>query len=349
MFGGSQLSWKTLAIFSRSLGTMLHSGVNILKSFQVAGAQSLDIKLKRCSKEIVDQLRKGSQVSEAMRAQGVFPELMVDLVSVAEQTGALPEVLAALADHYDNLLRLRRAFLGMIAWPLFQLVAAVFIVAGLIYILGLIAGSRNNQPMDVLGLGLVGTSGALIWLGGCFGSAFLMFVAYQMLTRGLGGQTFVHSLLLRIPVIGGCMRSFAIARFSWAFALTQQSGMSIRPSLESSLKATANGAFVASIPQTVAMVMEGEDLTTALSATGLYPRDYLELVRVGEATGTVPEALERISPQLEDQARRSLFALSAALAWLIWLIVAGLIIFIIIRVFMIAYLGPIQEQLNNMG
>ena len=47
LFGGPQLSWNTLAIFSRSLGTMLHSGVNILKSFQVAGAQSLDLKLQR--------------------------------------------------------------------------------------------------------------------------------------------------------------------------------------------------------------------------------------------------------------------------------------------------------------
>lgn len=348
MFGGTQLSWSTLAVFSRSLGTMLHSGVNILKSFQVAGAQSLDLKLQRASKEIVDQLRKGSQVADAMRSQGVFPELMVDLVDVAEQTGSLPEVLASLADHYDNLVRLRRTFLGAIAWPLFQLIAAVFIVAGLIFIMGMIADSRNNKPMDVLGLGLVGSTGALVWLGGCFGTAFLLFVFYQMLTKGLKGQTVVHSLLLKIPVVGGCMRSFAIARFSWAFALTQQSGMSIAPSLESSLKATANGAFVASTPQTVGMVMAGEDLTTALAESGLYPRDFLELVRVGEATGTVPEALERISPQLEEQARRSLSALTAVLAWLIWVIVAGLIIFIVIRVFMIAYLGPINDALKGL-
>lgn len=334
MFAHSTLSWKTLAVFCRSLSTMLHSGVNILKSFQIAGSQSLDLKLQRASREIVDQLRNGNQVAEAMREQGAFPPLMLDLVAVAENTGSLPEVLLALAEHYDNLVRLRRTFLGAIAWPVFQLLAAIFIVALMILILGLIGSAQAGETTDMLGLGLRGPTGALIWLGGCFGTAFLGFVAYQMLTKGLAGKTMVHSFLLRIPVVGSCLRSFAIARFSWAFSLTQQSGMSIEPSLEASLKATGNGAFVASIPQTVAMVREGEDLTTTLAATGLYPRDYLELVRVGESTGTVPEALERISPQLEDQARRSLSVLAGALAWLIWALVATLIIFIILRVFM---------------
>lgn len=343
LLNGPQLSWTTLAIFNRSLSTMLHSGVNIVKAFQVAGAQSLDPKLKRSSKEIVDDIRRGSQVSEAMRRQnGVFPELMIDLVDVAEQTGSMPEVLAALAEHYDNLVRLRRTFLGAIAWPVFQLLAAILIVAGLILILGWIAGARNDQPMDVLGFGLTGTAGAIMWLSGCFGTAFLCFLGYKMLTKGLQGQAFVHSILLKVPVVGSCLRSFAIARFSWAFALTQQSGMSIEPSLESSLKATGNGAFAASIPQTVAMVREGEDLTTTLQATGLYPRDYLELVRVGETTGTVPEALERISPQLEDQARRSLSAMTAAFAWLIWALVAAMIVFIIFRVFM-NYVAMLNE------
>jgi type IV pilus assembly protein PilC len=314
---------------------MLHSGVNVLKSFQVAGAQSLDLKLQRASKGIVDDIRRGKQVAEAMRSQGTaFPDLMIDLIDVGEQTGSLPEVLLALAEHYDNLVRLRRTFLGAIAWPAFQLFAAIFIVAGLILILGWLGGAATGESTDILGLGLKGTSGALIWLGGCFGSMFLVFVFYQLLTRGLRGQTMVHTMLLGVPVVGGCLRSFAIARFSWAFALTQQSGMSIEPSLESSLKATANGAFIASIPQTVAMVCEGEELSTTLNATGLYPQDFLELVRVGETTGTVPEALERISPQLEDRARRSLSALTMALAWLIWAMVAAMIIFIIMRVFM---------------
>lgn len=346
--GSSSLSWGTLEIFCRSLATMLSSGVGIIKAFQVAGTRSLDPRLQQVSRDIVNELRQGSQVAAAMRLQGAsFPELMIDLVDVAEQTGSLPEVMTALASHYESLVRLRRTFLGAIAWPLFQLVLAVLIVAGLIWVLGQIAQNRNAEPIDVLGLGLVGTLGAATWLGICGGLAVSSYFAYQILTRTLGGKAAVHAMLLRVPVLGPCLRAFAVARFSWAFALTQQAGMSIQPSLESSLRATANGAFIATIPHGVAMLGAGEELSYTLAETGLYPLDYLEMVRIGEETGTVPEALERVSPQLEDEARRRLSALTAALAWLIWAMVAGLIIFIIFRVFITVILGPIYQELGN--
>ena len=94
---GSQLSWSILATFCRSLGTLLHSGVNILKAVQVAGGQSRHSTLQQISKTIVDDLRKGQDIAASMRAHpGRFPELMIDLVSVAEETGSLPEVFAAI-------------------------------------------------------------------------------------------------------------------------------------------------------------------------------------------------------------------------------------------------------------
>lgn len=341
------LPMSQLATFCRSLATMLHSGVNILKAFKVAGGKSHHPRLKRISEEIIDQLRKGSDVSTAMREQGgAFPELMIDLVHVADQTGALPEVLKALADHYDNLVRLRRTFLGAITLPVIQLLAAIFIVAGLIWLLGMIGSMNGTKPFDVLGLGLTGTAGALTWLGGCFGTAVAGTFLYFFLANGLKGRMFVHQLLLRIPVIGGCLQSFALARFSWAFALTQQAGMSINPSLESSLKATGNGAYAASIPVVTAMVTEGEDLSYALMETKLFPREYLELVRVGEASGTVPETLDRLSPQLEDQARRSLSAMTTALGWAIWGFVAAIIIFFIFRIALM-YVGLINDAIND--
>ena len=179
-------------------------------------------------------------------------------------------------------------------------------------------------------------AGRLFW-NGLRRNGDLLIVA-----KTFSGKAFVHSLLLKVPVIGHCLRSFAMARFSWAFALTQQAGMSIIPSLEASLKATGNGAFVGETPKVTAMIMAGEDLADTLAETHLFPRDYLELVRVGEATGTVPETLERLSPQLEDQARRSLTALSVTLAWLIWTFVAAVITFIIFRIALI-YIGMIND------
>jgi type IV pilus assembly protein PilC len=138
------------------------------------------------------------------------------------------------------------------------------------------------------------------------------------------------------------MRSFAIARFSWAFALTQQTGMPIRRCLSASFRATGNGAFTGAAPGVCDLVMRGEELSAALDSARLFPEDYLHLVQVAETSGTVPETLERLSPQFEDQARRSLQALAAALGWVTWVFVAGLIIFIVFSIFS-RYVGMIND------
>jgi len=142
------------------------------------------------------------------------------------------------------------------------------------------------------------------------------------------------------------MRSFAIARFSWSFALTQQAGMSIEPSLRQSFKATSNGAFIKAAPEVWGRVRAGETLYESLAATDLFPTDYLSIVDVAETSGTVPEALDRLSPELEAQARRSLETLASALAWVIWCAVAVFIIFLIFRIFQF-YVGQINDALKQ--
>ncbi len=158
------------------------------------------------------------------------------------------------------------------------------------------------------------------------------------------GKLIVHRLLMGIPVVGSCMRNFAIARFSWAFALTQEAGLPIDESLDASLKATANGVFINAIPHVVGDIMSGEPLAAAFERSELFPAEFVQIVDVGETSGTVPETLDRLSPQFEEQARRSLRMLAAALGWLVWALVAVFIIFVIFSI-ALKYVALINENL----
>jgi type IV pilus assembly protein PilC len=339
---------QSLALVCRSLANMLDSGIPVVKAFDVVARQGGDSRCRTAMTEIATDVRRGSNISDAMRAQGqAFPEVMVDLIGVGEQTGTIPEILKSLAIHFENNIRLRRTFFTAIAWPMFQLTASIFVIAFLLWILGWIAETRHGDQKDILGLGLYGAEGARTWLMMTFGSMFAAYILGTLIRRSLLGQKIFDRILLPIPVLGSCMRSFAIARFSWAFALTQQAGMPIEPSLRSSFRATSNGAFLAAAPYVWAMVREGETLHQALDATGLFPLEYLHIVDVAETSGTVPEQLERLSPEFEADARRKLERLASSLAWLIWCVVAGFIIFLIFRIFMVMYLGPINEALKQ--
>ncbi|MBD3675852.1 MAG: type II secretion system F family protein [Planctomycetaceae bacterium] len=342
MFGG-RASLKSLTATCRSLGSMLDAGVDVKKAFEISRNKLSDSSMRKTLEDIETQIRSGSDISAAMEDHaGFLPRLMIDMVNVGEQTGSLPEVLSSLADHFENRQRLRRDFLSVIAWPCIQFVAAVLIIALLIVVLGVVAETRGGESIDVLGLGLVGPKGAIIWLTSVFGSLLAVYIGYMLINRSIGGKQTFDSFLLQVPVLGASMRAFAVARFSWAFSLTQQSGMSIKPSIETSFKATANGAFIKQTGQVWADLQHGEFLGEALRKTGLFPEEFVETVQVAENTGTVPEQLARLSPQFEEEARRKLSMLATTLGWLVWCCVA---VFIIVLIFKVAqiYLGALEQ------
>ncbi|MGC1276234.1 MAG: type II secretion system F family protein [Planctomycetaceae bacterium] len=341
----SRIASKPLAELFRNLASLLAAGVPILKALQTAGRNAGDPRAKRAMTAIETDLRRGDDFASAVASRPEFPPLAIEMVGVAEQTGHLPEVLRHLAEHFDNLVKMRRLFLAGIAWPAIQLVAAILIIAFLIVILGIV-GDSTGKTIDVLGWGLVGPTGAIIWLTMTFGTLFALFIAYNIAAASTGGKRTLDPLLLRIPVVGRCIRSFALSRFSWALALTQQTGMGLDKCLDVSLRATSNGAYIGEIPRVVAMIRAGEELADTLRATGLFPENYLQVVEVADHSGTVPESLHRLSPELEADARRSLSALTVAAGTLVWLIVAGFIIFLIFSLASF-YIGMLNDAAND--
>jgi len=326
-----QATMRELARVSRNLGVSLHSGLQIVKAFELAGRKTTG-RIHVVLDNVVQDLKSGSDVTSALISHGhYFPELFIGMVQVGEATGSLPEVLKALGEHYENNLRLRKEFLSSITMPVIQMVVAILVVAALIALLGWVT-PQNSEAPDVLGWGLTGTSGALVWLTGWAMAVVSGFVIYKIGTTSLASQKTMHQLLLRVPVVGHCLRSFAIARFAWAFHLTQNAGMPIDDSLESALRATSNGVFMAATPEMIRNIRSGETLSEAFQRSDLFPVEFLEFVMVAEQSGTVPEALHRLSPQFEEDARRSLQALAAALSWATWAAVAGFIIFVIISI-----------------
>ena len=319
---------------------MLESGIQIRKAIGIASKKAMHAPTKKVLREISDAIQGGSDISQALREHGnFFPTLFIEMVTMAEETGSLPEVLRHLAEHYEANTRMKKELIGSLIWPVFQLVAAIFVIAILILVLGLIGG--DNEISNIV-FGLKGPSGAIIWLTGTFGTFAAMFAVWLLIQKAAQAKAVVDPLLLMVPVLGRCMRSFAIARFSWSYYLTQQTGMPVNRSLQGSLKATGNGAFVNQTPFITSAVMEGSSLTDSLVQSRLFPEEFLEMVSVAEESGTVPEALHRLSPHFEEDARRALKILTSTISVGVWLIVAAFIIFFVFKV-VLTYIGMIND------
>jgi type IV pilus assembly protein PilC len=347
MLRNPDLPWKTLANFSRTMARMLEAGVDVRKALKSAAVRGGDSRLEQALQQIRRSVAGGNSIADALTETGrLFPALFRDLVHVGELTGNLPDVFASLARYYETRMKQLTSLRSAIAWPIIQLVAAVSIIGLLIFILGLLPPAGDGRPFDVTGLGLAGTSGALTWLGGWAAAAVSGWVLWKYTRNNLVSQEAVDPLLLQIPVVGSCLRDFAVSRFAWCFSLTQKSGMSIKPSLECSLKAAENGAFTRAFPWIWSNLSEGDTLTDALAQSQLFSSEFIQFVATAEETGTVPEQLERMSHLFEEQAQRSMSRLTSVFTGAVWFMTAGLIVFFILRLAMI-YVGLLNDAVEQ--
>jgi type IV pilus assembly protein PilC len=321
-----QLPLSSLIEFTRAVRHNLAAGLTLVRVFKQQ-AERGPMPVRPVADRMARDLEQGDSLEEAIEKEKAhFPNMFVSLAVVGEQSGNLPEVLTDLEKYFVLLQRLWRDFYSRIAWPMIQFTLAPLIVAGMIYILGIL-----NSPFDPLGLGLKGTSGALLFLFFYFGGFGAVVLLYFVLTRGLKHQAAVDDLLLRIPVIGPCLQAIALMRFCVALRLTMETGMPIASAVKLSMHATGNAAYESREELVRAQIKGGEDLTDALREASVFPPEFLDIMANAEEGGRVPEVMRHQAEYYEDEARRKLTILSQTASWGVYGIVAMLLIFMIFR------------------
>jgi type II secretory pathway component PulF len=265
---------------------------------------------------------------------------------VGEQTGKLSEVLRRLADHYDHQIRLRQVFMAAIAWPMMQLTAAVGIVGLVIYVMGFLPPMENGKPLDILGLGLFGGQGLMIYLMVVGAIVAAIAIIVQAVRRGLVWTRPLQRVLIRLPGIGRPVETLALAQFAWTMYITLDAGMDLLKALPLCLRSTGNAHFTDHTTEIIQEIRGGSEITHALADTKAFPHIFLDSVRVGEESGRLPETLAILSDQYQDQAKRAMAALTVVGGFVVWGLVAMLIIMAIFKVASV-YLGTLNDALKG--
>ncbi|HJZ91043.1 MAG TPA: type II secretion system F family protein [Gemmataceae bacterium] len=329
----SPYSYDALATWCRAIRHGHGAGLPLVKVFQMQ-ARNGPAALREAAGRIARKLEAGTTLEEALTAEGeLFPELFTAMASLGDQTGHVPEVFGELEEYFRLQHSMRRDFRAQAAWPVFQFVAAVLVIALTIFIMGILAESRNTEPTAPIGFGLTGTSGAILFLvvvGSVVGGLFL---AYHLLTKTVAKRAAFEAWLLKWPVVGPCVQAAAMSRFCLSLKLTLDSNLSIKRALRMSLRATGNGAFSSQADRIVKRLEKGDELNKAVSMIPAIPPEFLAALTVGEVSGQVPEVMAKQSEYYrEETVRRSKF-LTRAMGWGVYSVVG---IFIIVAIFLMA-------------
>ncbi len=334
----NRIPLKDLAMMCRRIGTSLDAGVDVRriwdreaeKGATTTGAHAADIR---------GMIGRGDSMFDALEAcDDYFPPLMRRLVRVGEQSGQLDKTFLQLADHYEHSERLKKTFITSLAWPVIQLGLALFIIGLLIWILGIIGDT------DVLGFGLVGTSGLIKYL------AFLTIVtmaiggAIHLIRKVAGFGWAIHGATL-LPVFGDFVRTLGLARFAWVLSLISETHTAVRPAVQMALDATINPYFTEHSADIDASLAKGNPINDALRGRGSFPPEFVDTVQVGEETGKLAETMRRMAASYEEQIRSQSSIITTVASFVVWGIVALIIIAMIFRLAMF-YVGTINDAID---
>jgi len=323
----------------------VQAGLDIRTIWQKEAERGSPIHRQQAS-TVSDRINVGDSVAEAMSAcDGYFPQLTCDLVEVGEKTGRMDEVVMGLAAHYEHLLDLRRTFLMGILWPGIQMFAAVCVIGLLIWIMGILPTGPSGEPTDILGLGLVGTQGVIIYM--FIVGAVAAGIAWLVLAflRGWFGPKPLE-LAMQVPVIGGCMQTSALSRLAWTLSLALDSGMDARRSIKLAVRSTQNAYYTSQMNTVDSQIEQGKEFHTVLRSTGLFPDDFLSSLETAEISGTHGESLARLANDYRDRAKTAAKALTIAASFVVWGMVAVIIVLLIFRLAMF-YIGTLNEALQG--
>jgi type II secretory pathway component PulF len=320
------LSLSALADWCRTTRHQLAAGVAVTKMLDRASTSG-PAELREMSARLLAAAKAGRPLSGAFDAERL-PPIFVPLFRVGEQMGRLPEILESLEEDLREQDRFRRQIQSQTLMPRIQFFAAIAIIAGLIWLLGAIAGDRRS-PITVFGL--AGTWGALIFLACTLGPVLVGWFVVKRLFADPVRRGKFDAFLRRVPIVGGCLEAVAVQRLARALACTLDSGLPIAEAVQLAFDASPLLQPYAAV--VVRALKQGRPLSEAIAACPL-PVDFVAILDSAEHAGTVPEAMRHQAKRFGELASERLTFAARVASSIVWLCVAGFISACIFSIFL---------------
>jgi type IV pilus assembly protein PilC len=339
----STITSEDIAIFSRQLATMMQAGIPLVQAFEIVANGHENPGMQKLLSAIKVDIESGTTLADALAKHPIyFDDLFVNLVSAGEQSGALETLLDKIATYKEKTEAIKKKIKKALTYPAAVLVVAVIVTAVLLVFVipqfeSLFQGFGADLPaftQMVVGLSrFVRDNGVFIILA--FVAIAVAFGYFKKRSRKF--NHFLDRAILRVPVIGNIIRKAAIARFTRTLSTMFAAGVPLVEALESVAGATGNIVFELATLEVRTEVATGTRLQRAMEATELFPNMVIQMVAVGEESGSLDEMCGKVADFYERDVDDAVDNLSALLEPMIMailgILVGGLVIAMYLPIF----------------
>ena len=297
---------KELAIFTRQFSVMIDAGLPLVQCLEILSGQQANEAFAKVLTGVRRTVEGGSTLANALRGYPkVFDDLYTNMVEAGEAGGILDGVLQRLSTHIEKAVKLRRAVKSALIYPS----AVVLIAGGVIFLLlwkvvpifaTLFAGLGVDLPLPTR-----------IVIG--FSNAIASFALPVVILVGVGvyglkffygtpqGRMVVDTIILKLPILGDVMRKIAVGMFTRTLGTLISSGVPMLEAMDITARTAGNAVVEKAVLQVRRAIETGRTIVDPLRETGVFPNIVVQMIGVGEQTGSLDAMLQKIADFYEEE------------------------------------------------
>jgi type IV pilus assembly protein PilC len=332
-----------IAIFSRQLATMLSAGIPLVQAFDIVGKGHDNPAMQKLIMAVKSDVEGGTALAQALSKHPLhFDDLFVNLVEAGEQAGALETLLDKIATYKEKTEAIKKKIKKALTYPAAVVVVALIVTTILLIFVipefeALFQGFGADLPAFtrmVIDLSdFVREKGwALLML--CIGGVMAYSYFYK---RSRRMREIQDRIMLKAPVVGSILTKAAIARFARTLSTMFSAGVPLVEALESVAGATGNIVYENGVMAIRDEVSTGQRLQVAMEKTQLFPNMVIQMIAVGEESGSLDEMSSKVADFFEEDVDNAVDNMSALLEPLIMsilgVLVGGLVVAMYLPIF----------------
>lgn len=299
-----KLDLEKFLIFNQQFVTLIRAGLPILKSLDLLADRLTDAKLGPYIRNVRDEVKKGSLLSDAFEKQGLFPSIYLTSVMAGERAGSLIEVLERFIGYQRTAIAVRKKILLSLMYPSILvglvIVLVVFLITFVVPKFAELYKSMGSQlPAITRGLIAFGTAASDFIVPAALGLVAAA-VGFRYWASTESARLRIDQVKLRTPIFGEIWIKYQVAQFSRILSTLLIGGIPLVQALGTASESLGTRLLRRALEKAVQMVREGQSLSAALKSTGIFPSLSVDMMEVGESTGALPAMLNSVADFYED-------------------------------------------------
>jgi len=328
---GGKITEKDITLFTRQLATMMKAGVPLLQAFDIVGKGHANPAVGRLLLDVKTEVETGSSLATAFRKYPLyFDALFCNLVAAGEAAGILDGLLDRLATYKEKILAIKSKIKSALFYPISVIVVAFIITAVImIFVIPAFKDLFSSFGADLPGptLFVMALSDGFVkyWYLIFGGLGFGLWFFFYTWKRSVKMQASMDRMFLRLPVFGDIFRKATIARWTRTLATMFAAGVPLVEALDSVGGASGNYVYVQATKKIQQEVSTGTSLTTAMQNSNVFPSMVVQMVAIGEESGSLDSMLSKVADFYEAEVDDAVEALSSLMEPMIMVVLGTLI------------------------